>query len=112
MTHKSEVSNRPLKYGIVTYTVYSFDLINPPETCQGARFGNKSLLAPGPFVSEVLEAVQDGLSPPDSDRVHLLYLGSQTLIQVQDLILSEKCFCYHSSATSIAELDFVQKPFQ
>ena len=54
------------------------------------------------FMSEVLEAVQDGLSLPDSKRVHLSYLGSQTLIQVQDLILSEKCFCYHSSATSIA----------
>lgn len=54
------------------------------------------------FVSEVLEAVQDGLSLPDSSRVHLFYLESQTLIQVQDLILSEKWFCYQSSATSIA----------
>lgn len=42
------------------------------------------------FVSEDLEAVQDGLSLPDSNRVHLSYLESQTLIQVQDLILSEK----------------------
>lgn len=42
------------------------------------------------FVSEDLEAVQDGLSLPDSNRVHLFYLESQTLIQVQDLILSVK----------------------
>lgn len=42
------------------------------------------------FVSEALEAVHDALSLSDSNRVHLLYLGSQTLIQVQDLILSEK----------------------
>lgn len=44
------------------------------------------------FVSEALEAVHDALSLSDSNRVHLLYLGSQTLIQVQDLILSEKMF--------------------
>lgn len=56
------------------------------------------------FVSEVLDAVQDGLSLPDSSRVHLFYLESQTLIRVQDLILSEKCFCYQSSATSITTL--------
>lgn len=49
------------------------------------------------FVSEVLEAVHDGLSQPDSNRVHLLYLGSQTLIHVQDLILSEKSVCFFSS---------------
>lgn len=65
------------------------------------------------FVSEALEAVHDALSLSDSNRVHLLYLGSQTLIQVQDLILSEKnvfsppsliCHFYN-------KLDFVQKPF-
>lgn len=56
------------------------------------------------FVSEALEAVHDALSLSDSNRVHLLYLGSQTLIQVQDLILSEKMpppSPHHSSATSI-----------
>lgn len=46
------------------------------------------------FVSEDLEAVQDGLSLPDSNRVHLFYLESQTLIQVQDLILSVKWFLF------------------
>lgn len=51
-------------------------------------------MAASTFVSEDLEAVQDGLSLPDSNRAHLFYLESQTLIQVQDLILSGKWFIY------------------
>lgn len=53
------------------------------------------------FVSEDLEAVQDGLSLPDSNRVHLFYLESQTLIQVQDLILSVKWFFFSFFLLSI-----------
>lgn len=67
------------------------------------------------FVSEDLEAVQDGLSVPDSTGAHLLYLESQTLIQVQDLILSEEpffCGCYQSAASAIAKVYFVEKPPQ
>lgn len=64
------------------------------------------------FVSEALEAVHDALSLSDSNRVHLLYLGSQTLIQVQDLILSEKMFPPPSLICHFYnKLDFVQKPF-
>lgn len=48
----------------------------------------------GTFVPADLEAVQDGLSLPDSNWVHLFYLGSQTLIHVQDLILSVKWFSF------------------
>lgn len=63
------------------------------------------------FASEVLETVQDGLSLPDSNGVQLFYLGSQTLIQVQDLILSEKVFLLSLIYHFYSKLDFVQKPF-
>lgn len=80
--------------------------------------GNKSLMVACTFVSEDLEAVQDGLSLPDSNRVHLLHLESQTLIQVPEPYLISKVifffcfFCYQSSATAIEKLYFVQKPPQ
>lgn len=56
--------------------------------------GNKSLMVACTFMPVDLEAVQDGLSLPDSNRVHLFYLESQTLIHVQDLILSVKWFFF------------------
>lgn len=51
---------------------------------------NNPLMVACTFASEDLDAVQDGLSLHDSNRVHLFDLESQTLIQVQDLILSVK----------------------
>lgn len=65
-------------------------LLHPVKVLRDQSSGNKPLMVACPFVSEDLEAVQDGLSLPDSNRVHLFYLESQTLIRVQDLILSEK----------------------
>lgn len=65
-----------------------FDTLLKPLRDRGS--GNESLMVACTFVSEDLEAVQDGLSLPDSNRVHLFHVEGQTLIQVQDLILSEK----------------------